>query len=157
MDCAKWNFCRVGWHVRHPVWEYGVMHTWERSNPTFSATIKGPELVVMAEWGWQELVEDNRELCENTSSVLSNRDKIKWQINNSYARNSESQIHRVFPSYKPVLRLLFHAVFSISSLQKVPWWGWQCGTAATSGIFMYTRSLQINTGHRRHRKVSGGS
>lgn len=49
MVCVKWNDCRAGWHVRLHVWKYGVMHTWERSNPTFPTAIKDPELIVITQ------------------------------------------------------------------------------------------------------------
>lgn len=44
---SRWNDCRVGWQLMFNVCKYKVMHTVERSNPTFSDKVMGPELIAI--------------------------------------------------------------------------------------------------------------
>jgi len=70
------------------VHKHEVMHTWERSNPTFSNKVMGPEQIMItrvhasAMQVWHEHMEENRQFYENTSSVPSNHENSKWQVNN---------------------------------------------------------------------------
>lgn len=49
MDCEKLNDCRIRWQMMLNVRKYEVMHTWERSNPTFSNKMMGPELIMITQ------------------------------------------------------------------------------------------------------------
>lgn len=49
MDCAKLSDRGIRWQVMLNVHKYEVMHTWERTNPTFSNKMMGPELITIAQ------------------------------------------------------------------------------------------------------------